>query len=101
MIYFLTGLILGLASALAGAWISYRTYVGGGREASGRPLGYLLIVTLTLVGVGAVALVVGAMNDMLDRAILTGVGVFIGFTVAFGVTVYIGVRGEGPASPAP
>jgi hypothetical protein len=56
---------------------------------TGGPMGTMLIMNGTLVAIGVVALGIGFITGELAAALITGLGVFIGFSIVFGVMLYL------------
>ncbi len=83
-----TGGAIGFITALIGGVFSYMVYLRKHENSNG-PVVYLFVVTGTLVFVGVVALILSILTNTFALALLTGMGVFIGFMIAFGVLLYI------------
>lgn len=88
--YFVAGLGIGSVVSMAGAVFSYFRYMASGDLGkTGGPMGTLLVMNGTLVAVGVLAILIGALTGQLAAAMLTGFGVFVGFSIVFGVMLYL------------
>ena len=94
----LIGSAIGIVSSLIGAFISYRLYLRNNQERTGGPLGVMLIINGVLALVGFIAIITSLFVNQLSLAILTGVGVFIGLSITFGILSYLWTRSNSSQS---
>ncbi|GAB4513472.1 MAG: hypothetical protein OHK0046_14180 [Anaerolineae bacterium] len=87
----LSGGAIGFIAAFVGGILSYAIYIRRHRP-SGGPVIYVLAVTGALVLVGIIALILGVIVGEVGMALLTGVGVFVGFCMAFGLLLFAMAR---------
>ena len=88
----LLGGVIGIVSSLLGAIVSYVLYMRNNKENTRGPLTVMLIIDGVLVVVGLFVIVFSVFTNQLLLAILTGVGVFFGFALAFGVLLFLSIR---------
>ena len=88
--YLIAGIAIGSVVSMAGAVFSYYRYMASDDlNKTGGPMGTILIMNGALVAIGVVALVIGAIVGELAAALITGFGVFIGFSIIFGAMLYL------------
>lgn len=95
LIALLIGIIIGALASLVGAFLSYWFGLRTPTDQSKAPLGYLFLVVGAL-GVTGVFAVVGSIlrGQSLLYTFLIGVGVMIGFSIAFAVLLFAWIRHE-------
>lgn len=95
LIALLLGIIIGALASLVGAFLSYWFGLRTPTDQSKAPLGYLFLVVGAL-GVTGVFAVVGSIlrGQSLLYTFLIGVGVMIGFSIAFAVLLFAWIRHE-------
>lgn len=89
LLYLVAGIAIGSVVSMAGAVFSYFRYMARNPGKTGGPMGTMMVINGTLVAIGAIALLAGALADELIAALITGLGVFIGFSIVFGVMLYL------------
>ena len=88
----LMGVLIGILTSLFGAMMSYFLYLRSSKERSFGPLGILLIIIGVLGLIGLVVLSISLFVGQITLAILTGLGVLIGFTFTFGIWYAVFLR---------
>lgn len=88
LIAILIGGAIGVITSLVGGIMTYVVYIRRRKDSAG-PIVYIFAVTGTLVLMGVVAIILSLIVGELDLALLTGLGVFVGFSLAFGVLLFV------------
>lgn len=87
--FFITGLVIGSLTSLAGAWLSYRRGLKDQQERTNAPLRYLMLSTFGLTVVGVIVFLIALFYlDNIRSVLVTGAGVIIGFWLIFFVLFF-------------
>lgn len=88
----LTGFGIGFIASLIGGIMSYIVYLRDNPQRAKGALGYVFIVTGLLFAIGVVAIALSLVVNEFAMAVLTGAGVFIGFSLAFALLIWVAIR---------
>lgn len=85
----LIGMLLGAAASGIGGLLSYFLGLRQVSQETAAPLVLLFMTVLFLGMIGVIALIIGTISGNLLRALITGLGVVIGFSVAFALLLLL------------
>lgn len=86
---FILGVLIGAITSAAGGITSYALFLKDDKENARGVIGCLFLASGGLLSIGAVVVIFSFVSGDLTNALITGIGVFIGFTVVFALLLYI------------
>jgi len=89
---FFLGVVIGAVTSIIGGLISYLLHLRDGDSNPRHIIGCIYLTNGGLFALGTVVVVNSFFSGELINALITGAGVFIGFTAAFGILLYTWVQ---------
>ena len=91
---FILGLAIGAAASIVGAGLSYWFGLRDHARVSRAPLFFLLVIIAVLSFIGAIVSLAAIPSGTVIHALVTGVGVVIGFSITFGLLLGVWLRAD-------
>ena len=92
VLLFMIGMVIGGASSLIGAIVSYRVYLARDKTSSSGPLILTAGISGVLMIIGIIVIVGSFLVGALFEATIIGAGVFAGYVVVYVMLLYLYIR---------